>query len=631
MLSENVQLRGRIIELEKQVENNETRRIADHALAIKAKLEAQLTEWGGMISELGLEPPPKRHSPYIRRSSKSRSSFSHNRPSPSQRRLRDVAKDIEELGHISEHKSFPRRSMKYVYDKGEIGPILTVYSPEQILALRTEADVADTDDSPADSPDLGPPPMSKFIQDEAVKDSPLQLTPSKTTPKKATPSPKGILQPPELLPSPQPDRQVDQSPSPQKKKDPQPPKKLYQKPDETKSSEPKKQWIPQPEPLTASTPKSLKRKLATREEAPQPRPLSKTNENQPPRVMAGKARDKAERKPLKDLATRKEERAATGASRKPLSSKSTNDDIASPKKKTKPAGNDDISSTKAGKAGLDKSKHAHEQTKPKAKKERPPLVEIKPEPALEPEPAVAAVEPDLGTPLAEPELLAPNSPLSAAPADVSRGDTPPPADISAEGETTRGSRRSRGVVSYAEPSLRDKMRRPGKQMMDAVAGSRRSSAIDLIPHDSAKDSAKNAVKVKRESVEKPVSETPQAPEPGSIPASPLANKSAPSPEVLPPSVTTERKKRVSSAMFKDLLKDDDDDDDEVKEESKESITLSDVDVYDFTPNSPQVGKQGKKRGTRAKSSRRYSTALEGEDDAFAPPERPPSRRRSMMV
>ena len=114
MLSENVQLRGRIIELEKQVDNNETRRIADHALAIKAKLEAQLTEWGSMIGELGLEPPPKRHSPYIRRSSKSRPSFSKSRPSPSQRRLRDVAKDIEELGQISEHKSFPRRSMKYV-------------------------------------------------------------------------------------------------------------------------------------------------------------------------------------------------------------------------------------------------------------------------------------------------------------------------------------------------------------------------------------------------------------------------------------------------------------------------------------------------------------------------------------
>uniref|UniRef100_A0A8H7NDQ2 Shugoshin N-terminal coiled-coil domain-containing protein n=1 Tax=Bionectria ochroleuca TaxID=29856 RepID=A0A8H7NDQ2_BIOOC len=58
MLSENLQLRSRILELEKQVEDNDARRIADHALAIKAKLESQLTEWGDLIAGLGLEPPP---------------------------------------------------------------------------------------------------------------------------------------------------------------------------------------------------------------------------------------------------------------------------------------------------------------------------------------------------------------------------------------------------------------------------------------------------------------------------------------------------------------------------------------------------------------------------------------------
>lgn len=111
MLSENLELRGRILELEKQVEDNEARRIADHAMAIKAKLESQLTEWGTLIAELGLEPPAKRHSPMIRRRSK-QTSFSASRPSPSQRRLREIARDIEELGHISENKSYSRMSMK---------------------------------------------------------------------------------------------------------------------------------------------------------------------------------------------------------------------------------------------------------------------------------------------------------------------------------------------------------------------------------------------------------------------------------------------------------------------------------------------------------------------------------------
>ena len=113
MLSENLELRGRILDLETQVEDNEARRIADHALSIKEKLEAQLTEWGTMLAGLGLEPPPKRHSPRARKSIiKQRMSFHSNRPSPSQRRLRDIARDVEELGHISENKSYPRKSMK---------------------------------------------------------------------------------------------------------------------------------------------------------------------------------------------------------------------------------------------------------------------------------------------------------------------------------------------------------------------------------------------------------------------------------------------------------------------------------------------------------------------------------------
>lgn len=112
MLSENIQLRGRILELERQAEDNESRRIADHALAIKAKLESQLTEWGEMIANLGLEPPAKRHSPGVGRVTKRRTSFNFTRISPSQRRLRDVAKDVEDLGHINEYKTYSRKSMK---------------------------------------------------------------------------------------------------------------------------------------------------------------------------------------------------------------------------------------------------------------------------------------------------------------------------------------------------------------------------------------------------------------------------------------------------------------------------------------------------------------------------------------
>ena len=59
-------------------------------------------------------------------------------------------------------------------------------------------------------------------------------------------------------------------------------------------------------------------------------------------------------------------------------------------------------------------------------------------------------------------------------------DTPPPEDLNPETSTTnsfgsmgRSSRRQRGSVSYAEPNLRDKMRRPTKELVDAVAAEER--------------------------------------------------------------------------------------------------------------------------------------------------------------
>lgn len=125
-LSENLLLRGRVLELEQEAEDNETRRIADHAMAIKEKLESQLTEWGNLISGLGLEPPLKRHSPQVRNPPRPRMSFSTNRPSPSQRRLREVAREIEELGHIAENKPHSRRSMKYVAQEKSTGKLGTI-------------------------------------------------------------------------------------------------------------------------------------------------------------------------------------------------------------------------------------------------------------------------------------------------------------------------------------------------------------------------------------------------------------------------------------------------------------------------------------------------------------------------
>lgn len=501
--------------------------------------------------------------------------------------------------------------------------LLTRHSPEQIRALRSEADSVD----PVDSPELGPPPMSHLIEDEPVKID----SPRAPPPKQSSPSPKGIVEPPMALHSRNAESDYQQSPSPQKKRDafsrrnesrpnlqssgpdtqdepsPSPLKKrdvlsypAKDKPQQ-RGPKPKESQIQTPSasqaPAATPTKAGIKRKFTPGDEASNTKPMAKaTSENQPPRPMTGG-------KSLKELSNmRKEERPGSQPHRKPLSAKSTNDDIVSPKKKPRQLATDEVI---AAKSNLKKCKATQDQAKTKAKTSAPVRVDVAPEP--EPAPVVATVTSDLATPLAEPELLAPNSPVSAPPADAPRGDTPPPADISSKGETSRPSRRSRGVVSYTEPNLRDKMRRPTKDMVDAVAGSRCSSHFELIGHDSLQS--------KRDSGSGMSSEPP---------ASPLAGKGSSS-EELPHSVAADRRHRPSAVVDAERYKD----------ESPESIPTSDADLYEITTSSPPAEKQGKRRSTnrQGKSSRRFSTALDGgdDDDVFIPSERASSRRRSMMV
>ena len=83
------------------------------------------------------------------------------------------------------------------------------------------------------------------------------------------------------------------------------------------------------------------------------------------------------------------------------------------------------------------------------------------------------------------------SPASSEPsaARPSLRDTPPPPELNpltstsdTLGMTGRAARRPRGAVNYAEPNLRDKMRRPTKVLVDAVTGegrARRGNSLRL--------------------------------------------------------------------------------------------------------------------------------------------------------
>lgn len=430
-----------------------------------------------------------------------------------------------------------------------------------------------------------------------------------------------MTEPPVALPSPQADRYLNASPSPVKEKRDSEPKAEAEATDENISAaedlKARKAAALQ-EMLASPTKIGKKRKLATRDEPVLAKPVpSMAQENQPLRVISGKPlnRAKAGGRTLKELTgLQKDSQDQTEGPRKPLSAKSTNDDITSPKKTDKPIKQTAKEDAAAGKPGLIKT--SNPQSRARGRPKAPPVKKDEPAPTIEHASVVNKVENDLGNPLAEPELLSPSSPEPLQPIETPLGDTPPPADISSRGETSRPSRRNRTTVSYAEPNLRDKMRRPTKELVDAVVD-RRSSQLDLISRDSLNTKHSD-------------SDASADPEPGSIPASPLAKKAAAAAAEFDDSLKLVDKRKRSSAVpikFAVVI------DDQVASQDVSSESIStDVDVYDVTDSSPQPKKQpeARRKPGSGKSSRRFSSAVENEDGSTTK-ERMSSRRRSMMV
>lgn len=567
-ISENLTLRGRILELEGQAEDKQARRVADHALDIKQRLESQLAEWSTIVAELGVQPPKKRRLPESPRSQNQRSSASLvSRTSPSQRRLRDIAREVEELGHISEHKAFSRQSLKYdgYYASAASHGLLTLNSPEQISALISEADSA-ANDRPLYSVTESP------TRDPVKIDSPDRPVPQRSS--------SSLLNSPVRFPSPVNESTIIINTSPKKRST------LMVQPDEVLATVEERR----PKPVKAGS----KRKLdfgGDMENVPVQRIAEDgTDTNSASEKVA--IREKAYGKSLKELASiRREARNrpdTTKPARKPLSSKTTNEDITSPKKLAPLIAMDDVA---VAKANLVRQKPAVDKLKPKSKVSRVESLSLQESVT----PKLTASPVDFSVSMTETAFLSPASPEPTPPVEEHRGDTPPPADISSMGETSRPSRRNRTTISYAEPSLRVKMRRPTKELFDAVAGEAKSRRWSQSLEST----------VKRESVG-----------PDALQTIPAADNS-PMEQV----ETAEKRKRTSSVRraldFAAHLDNDDDED------------AAEVDVYDFESSSPKMD-ESTGRPTRGKASRRFSAAVDAESASVAK-ERTGSRRRSMMV
>ncbi|KAJ4419533.1 shugoshin [Neurospora sp. IMI 360204] len=447
LLSENLELRGHVLRLEKELQDNAAQRVADHALEVKAKMETQLAELSSLLASLG-EPPSKRRPSEERRYAQPRPSVHRSPPLRRARQEADqelLAEQEGRLPPIYENKTYARATM----------------NSEEILALCMQADDSN------DSPDIGPPPVSRFVEDDMV--IPRSPSPNKNSEIEETEateqveeSPRGLQVPPSLSP-------------PKLNYDRRPNMILFSPPKESRIAEPTKMSSPlqmEPPKQSASAVPSetvragLKRKFSDENEN-EPNKATKLQPGKDSGNTTGKkkglsARDPQKRKSIKETATKP---------RAPLSAKSTNEHIASPKKATKAHEVDDgFKPVKVHKAQKDK-----EKADLPLPEENPAVeeaqgtstsaftkIEIRP-PALEPTPEVAEIpEADI--------LITPGTPERASGSTVVTHDTPPPAHISSNGETSRPSRRARAAISYTEPNLRDKMRRPTKELFDAVSG-----------------------------------------------------------------------------------------------------------------------------------------------------------------
>lgn len=325
-------------------------------------------------------------------------------------------------------------------------------------------------------------------------------------------------------------------------------------------------------------------------------------------------RDLKDRRGAKDLSAGPDEKKAETTDptktrpRQPLADKSRNDGVLSPKKLPKSATTGDLM-----KVMVDPPKEISLKAAPLKKKR---VVPIK-LPSLQPAGSSAAkppVEPE--TPSADPEVVFPDTPETNSTSEKPR-DTPPPADISSHGETSRPSRRVRASVSYAEPNLRDKMRRPTKEMLDAVSGEgkykRTSSAHHITSASASKAMTESELAHSATTTQLPAAEAAMGNEAARRPPvmSPLLQRE--SVKEVPPAgeagqAVIERRRRPSSRqsqLFEKLQKPEDDQDEEDGAEESQGI-----DPYEFRDESTVIEQpreiHPKGRGSKGTSTKKPS-------------------------
>jgi hypothetical protein len=401
-----------------------------------------------------------------------------------------------------------------------------------------------------------------------------------------------------------------------------------------------------PETQVLSIRAGAKRKLGSREDGSKPavdfafsRKASGTSESA---EESNSKEDKA-REPTKPTSRREMPRVAPPrpSERKALGEKSINTDpVVSPKKTAK-------------KSTIVEEKEALKKTADAAKEKEPVKPRVRDrksriaaeEPITIPLPHENAQAPPVAEiPLPETKAnLPPKTPATVADifsqpsteysAHLQAGrDTPPPIDLAASSDGNgRPGRRARAQVNYAEPSLAAKMRRPTKELLDAVGKDgrplhgmivKKGVEIKLEPEDGSSSAWKNMASA-------PTGKPAKLEEGRAEPGSPLSKKNTSTmetktePELLLPSVASQAiaeliedsktTKRRSSALRPAIGFEGEGNKD------KESKEKSDSSVYDFTSSSPP-------RSTLSSASRPSSRTSDRD-----PEDKPRASRRHSSI
>jgi hypothetical protein len=165
LLAENLSLREQVLHLQNTLELQPSRPSFKNIDAVKAKLEAKMMELGGLVAELGqmkkTEDRPRRKSQLA------------TRRTPEERQWRSGL-GLQEVQNqmmptIAEDKFFPRQTMGYV----KLAFVVMICSA---VANRCSADELEEilNDPESQSPDIGPPPVSRFDNEEPISFNPGQ-------------------------------------------------------------------------------------------------------------------------------------------------------------------------------------------------------------------------------------------------------------------------------------------------------------------------------------------------------------------------------------------------------------------------------------------------------------------------